>query len=101
MIKEISKIEMRGKYSGVKIHLTGEESKLLLSWLGGSRDLNDAKTFTKAVAKAIRKLQEENPNVLKDRTPEEIAAALQKDKDKIEAQQQAMKSGKNWKKVKG
>lgn len=100
MIKEISKIEARGKYSGTKIHLTGEECKILLSWLGGKRDLNDAKTFTKAVGKAIRKLKEENPYVLEDRTEEEIAAALQRDKDKIEKQMKVMKEGGNWKKVK-
>ena len=111
----MEKIEPRGKYAGVKIHLNGEECQRLLDWrkrwkaaaklktdstIKALADAQEAIEFTKEVAKAIEKLLIERPDLLQDRTEEQVAAALQKDKDKIEAQQAAMKSKKDWKKVK-
>ena|SRR3990167_11374802 len=102
----IEKIEPRGKYSGCKAHLTGKECQAVLDWnierKHGNSDLIEAEAvkFVKDLAKSIKALMKEHPNLLKDRTEEEIAAALEKDKQKILQQQGAMKNGKDWKKVK-
>ena len=95
------KAEPRGKYAGTKLHLDGPDSQEILDWYklyksGNAKGSPIPEAFAKATAKAIRDLLVENPDMLKDRTPEEIKASLLKDKAKIEKQLQA---GKDWKKV--
>ena len=99
------KIEPRGKYAGVKVHLGGSESQMLIDMWNGSWDENphttqaDAFSFAGRLGMKIYQLLKEHPNLLEDRSEEQIAEALQRDKDKIEQQQLAMKKGKDWKKV--
>ena len=101
------KIESRPKHPGVKWHLDEVECQALLNWKqerklsGATNNSNEwAVNFCKKLAKQIRELQKENPKLLVERTPDEVAEALEKDKQKILEQQKAMQSGKDWKKVK-
>ena len=103
------KIEARGKYAGVKVHLDGDEAE----WFLGALDVGDKILSTKPLpqvaaeslkfavklGRKIAKLVKDVPNLLKDRTEEQITAALTGDQEKIIAQLEALKKGKNWKKV--
>ena len=102
------KIEPRGKYAGVKVHLDGEEAQNFLTvyekWyhLLSPPPISKkfgALNFALQLGKKIKNLMKEHPQLLEDRTEDEIAEALQRDKEKIEAQQFAMKKGKDWKGV--
>ena len=98
------KIEIRPKHEGVKLHLDGKETQELLDWYKLYKSGNAGSTvsgavplkFTKQVAKAIKQLLAEHPDMLTERTPEQVKAALLKDKVKIEKQ---LKAGAAWKEV--
>ncbi|MGE3341568.1 MAG: hypothetical protein AB7J46_06765 [Candidatus Altimarinota bacterium] len=97
------KTERRGKYGGEKLHLDAEQCKVLLGWhqerkFGGNTNSSNewAVEFTKAVAKSIKDLLKEHPDMLEERTPEQIKEALLRDKAKIEKQ---LAAGKDWKSV--
>lgn len=100
------KAESRAKYPGVKLHLDDKECLKSLAWLAKRKQegnsqavLIDAVELAKEVAKIIRDIQADKPEVFAVRTEEEVEAALLKDKAKIEAQLSTMKSGKDWKAV--
>ena len=100
------KWEARAKYSGCKAHFSGEECQHLLNWLALYRSGTnpsvcraDAAELCNKMGKAIRDLQVEYPDLLKDRTEEEVEAALKKDQEKIKKQLTVIKQGGNWKKV--
>mgnify|MGYP001605287931 CR=1 FL=1 len=99
-------IHPRGKYAGVKVHLDGEEAGRFLEWAGVSCALEmlpaenaQVIKFASKLGNKIECLIEEIPNLLKDRTEEQIKGALYKDQDKIKEQLQAIEKGKDWKKV--
>lgn len=94
------KIEARGKYAGVKVHLDGDEAAMFLDFTKGETKKADVIEFASKLGKKIHKLVGEHPNLLKERTEEEIKASLLSDKEKIENQLHAMSSGEDWKKVK-
>lgn len=98
------KIEPRGKYAGVKVHLDGEESQMFLDVYKdhskGGVDYTDGYDFAVKLGKKISKLVGEMPNLLEDRTEEQIKEALTGDAEKIEKQLKAMAKGADWKKVK-
>src|SRR3990167_8103922 len=100
----LEKIERRGKFGGVKAHLSGPECTRLLElrkkWkLGDPSWQKGALEFVLDLSKEVKNLLKEYPNLLEDRTPEEVEAALLKDNKKIEEQLSTMKSGKDCKKV--
>src|SRR3990167_2779716 len=97
----LEKIERRGKYAGVKAHLSGPECQRLLDWRekykkarekGQLLDFpvesitKDALDFCKDLSKHINNLLAEDPNLLKDREPEQVQEALLKDQAKISEQ---------------
>lgn len=88
------KIEPRGKYSGCKIHLDSEEVTSILK--GDSVVMLE---FCKELAHLIKDLLKKEPDLLKDRTPEQVAAILAKEVEKASLQLNAVKSGKQWQKV--
>lgn len=98
-------MEPRGKYAGVKIHLDGEEAQSILTIASLAKTDNGPKLAVPAInfiiklGKKIKGLLVEHPNLLEDRTEEEVKEALYKDQDKIEAQLAAMEKGKDWKGV--
>lgn len=103
------KIEPRGKYAGVKVHLDGEEAGLFLEWAEEYHSYPQTKlhpdkdvkviNFASKLGGKIQKLVGEMPNLLEDRTEEQIEKSLKGDAEKIEKQLKAIKKGKDWKKV--
>ena len=98
------KAEPRGKYAGTKMHLDGTESQRLVNWLekyklqpSAPLVITEAVEICKIQAKVIKNLLIEHPDMLEDRTQEQIEAALNKDLEKIQKQLQA---GDNWQLVK-
>jgi hypothetical protein len=105
------KIEKRGKYPGVKVHLDPEECEAFLQFAEDvaksalpvpTNTLLVQDTFFSVslkIGKKMLKLRDEAPNFLKERTPLEIEQALLKDKQKIEQQLQAGIANGAWKQV--
>jgi hypothetical protein len=102
------KIESRGKYPGVKVHLEPEEVEVLLNFMKTAGSIDSTKRLVSLniigplAAKMGMKIQDllaEDPTVLQPRTPEQIVAILAKESEKQRLQLEAMKSGKDWKKL--
>lgn len=89
------KIESRGKYPGVKLHLEPEEILAVLAieepledpanYMDGELTEESVKVLKKII-RSIKKLQKETPNLLDERTPEQIAAILIKEAEKSQLQ---------------
>ena len=101
------KIEKRGKYGGVKVHLDGEEAEEFLNYFTADKKgvvegdlLIFPPKFAVRLGKKIANLVSEFPTLFEDRTEEEIQEALSSDAEKIDAQLKALGEGKDWKKVK-
>ena len=98
------KIEPRGKYAGVKVHLDGDEAEMFLAWAGlktmVTTQHKEVINFASKLGSKIQRLIEEIPNLLEDRTEEQIQLALTGDAEKIEKQLKALKKGQDWKAVK-
>jgi hypothetical protein len=102
------KVETRGKYAGVKIHLDVEECEALVKLAddgkvsnfavlaGTSKTIQVPFNLAYKMGKEIKDLLAENPDLLKPRTPEQIAAILAKEVEKASMQLNAVKSGKKW-----
>lgn len=93
------KIEPRGKYPGVKVHLDEKECEAVLT----DAKKTDKKAFLEfglKLASKIFKLQQEKPNLLDARTDEEIRAELEEERDKAIKKLAAMDEGKDWKGIK-
>ena len=75
------KVEPRGKYAGVKIHLDAVETKILMDavkGLGSDEEIEHASywTFLDELREEVRMLYSEvGERLLMDKTKEEIAAA--------------------------
>lgn len=96
------KVERRGKYKGVKIHLSDEASQLLIDYV-------DIPTVMKQlqieilcidIGKKIVALKNEYPNLLVDRTPEEIKTELENEFESAQKKLEAIAAKKDWKQVK-
>jgi hypothetical protein len=84
------KIEKRGKYPGVKVHLDRDEVRVFLGQMGGYPDL---------VAKLRREIEKElkeHPDLLEERTPEQIKEELQLELRKAQEKLAKMEQGKQW-----
>lgn len=103
MAKEGMKLERRGKYAGVKVHLDGPECELILSDFSmTSQDKNMMReaNFYLRLRKKLEELKKEFPDLLKDRTPEEIEVELKSEMLKSELKLDALSHGKDWKGIK-
>lgn len=99
-------IEKRGKYPGVKVHLNPEEVGIItaLNTLAGkiitfTPDVKEIKRVLKLLAKLakmIKDLEEEEPALLAERTPEEIRATLEEERDKAIEKLAKMNAGLLW-----
>lgn len=108
------KLESRGKYPGVKVHLEPDECEMVMDL---ARDLSQLKmlpyivetglvqgqttswfTVVAKMGKKMLALLKEHPDMLTERTPDQVKAALLKDQGKIEKQ---LAAGADWQKVKG
>lgn len=96
------KIEPRGKYPGVKLHLDKVECEALLkaTTLSQAGKMNHAAFFFAEVVKKLVHLLDEVPHLLEDRTEAQITAELQLEMDKSKAKLEAISKGTDWKKVK-
>lgn len=92
------KLERRGKYPGVKLHLDGEECEKLLShespFHGGSGEI------LLMIYHQVQKAIEDDPTLLEERSEEEIKATLMKEFVESEKKLAHIKDGLDWKKVK-
>jgi hypothetical protein len=97
------KVEKRGKYGGVKIHLDANECYTILGTTAPDADehviLIVAPAIISKMSRKITELLEEEPDLLADRTEEEIIAILAKESEKAALQLKQAKSGSDWKKV--
>lgn len=92
------KLERRGKYPGIKLHLDKEECEGInavkyLNIIGMPKILI---TLVNEVKRAL----EEDPSLLEERTEEEIKATLMKEYVESEKKLKHIKDGLDWKKVK-
>lgn len=98
------KIEKRGKYPGIKVHLDDQECQEFLKLSDDATHAElapkkDAIGIAIKIGGKLRKLMAEYPTLLVERTPAEIEESLKRDREKIEKQLTAMKQGDDWKGV--
>ena len=79
------KIESRGKYPGVKIHLDPDECKGIINFADDNK-----------LRKNLMALIKDSPNVFSERTPEEIAAVLKDEQDEATRKLELIHAGKKW-----
>ena len=100
------KSDKRAKYKGTKLHFDEADCQEYLDWYAkySSDTLQDgnpeAVLFCRRIAKTLRVLLEEHPDLLEERTEEQIQEALLSDKKKIEEQLQVIAKKGDWKVVK-
>lgn len=91
------KVEPRGKYAGVKLHLDENEVKQLLdAQVHGAKA---AQSLVQEMATSVSSALAKNPDMLKARTQAQIIKALKRDQKKISEQLAAIDGGKDWKTV--
>lgn len=118
------KIEERGKYGGVKVHLDSKECELFLKFgieeedcaapIEGCCIHTDASihqdephvaeleafgSIVRSIGRGIADKLKENPALLTARTPEQVAAILAKEVEKATLQLDRIKRGKDFSKV--
>ena len=104
----MAKCEARGKYAGCKWHADANECQDILDWhvaykarlVGHQVPTEVPIKYLKQIAKAIRELLQEHPDMLKERTEAEVKASLEKDQKKITEQLSTIQAKKDWKAVK-
>lgn len=87
------KLEPRGKYPGIKIHLDEVEVKALTNPPPSEME---AFAFTTRLGKKIRALMAEFPDLLAPRTEEQIKAELQLELEKSQLKLAKMAEGAKW-----
>lgn len=91
------KVEPRGKFAGVKVHLDAEEVTSLLSRPSGDvLSSSIMEEMVRVLGKSVMK----DPSILLERTPAQIAAALEKEEVAAREKKKVLLSGFDWKKVK-
>ena len=99
------KIERRGKYPGVKVHLEKGECEMLIKLWESMKGINIAASTTDIaflfkLARKVSNLAEEEPTLLEERSEEEILATLSKEAIESDLKLKAIGKGADWKKVK-
>lgn len=105
------KIEKRGKYPGVKVHLDPDECQAFIQFGEDVQKISPSDPLASValkpskptyfsvsaqIGKKMGKILVEEPDFLKERTPEQIKESLLADKAKIEKQ---LAAGGAWKNV--
>lgn len=81
------KLERRGKYPGVKVHLEPEECSAMV----------DGETTPHLkLRKLIRKAMIEDPSLFSERSEDEIQEELKEERDKALLKLSNIKKGKKW-----
>lgn len=101
------KLEPRGKYAGIKIHLDKDETEHILGLNAKATSPHDVNTqnfksreFVIKLGKKIHRLMQEHPDLLKDKSDEDVAKMLEYEAEKASKKLVALKSGKQWQNVK-
>lgn len=94
------KIEPRGKFGGVKIHLDASECQELMGATPAGQTLlvntSVALKFTASLSQKLKKLIKEVPDLLADKSPDQIKKELELEAKKSIAKLQALAGGKPW-----
>ena len=90
------KIERRGKYAGIKLHLDKGECLEILDTI----TLGLSAACLMRIREKIRKAITDDPTILDDRTEEEIHATLSKEAIESKLKLEKMGLKEDWKKVK-
>ena len=100
---KLYKSDVRSKYSGTKLHFDADDCNEVLKWHADFKSDHDSQQVQKQaidicrrLAKSLKTVLAEHPDMLEDRTPEQIRTALERDKKKIEKQ---LAAGHAWKDV--
>jgi hypothetical protein len=93
------KVESRGKYPGVKLHLEPEEIQTILAGKDFWHPDDDTEAILVKMRKKIIALQEETPGLLNERTPEQVKAILVKEVEKAAMQLKMVEAGQDPSKV--
>ncbi len=100
------KIEKRGKYAGVKVHLEPEEAEAYIKFASdiekSGHKITGGITYLSLSAKLGRKISallEDEPSLLKARTPEEIKLELETEFESSKLKLEALAKGKDWKEI--
>lgn len=101
------KCERRGKYAGTKIHLGAEASQLLIDlyrnhqgMIAIGEDLKHGQDLLLSIGRCLSKLIIEYPDMLKDRTPEQVKAELENEFESAKQKLKAIEEKGDWKEVK-
>ena len=99
------KIEPRGKYAGVKVHLEPEEAQAFMQFANSGgiplfKSSNSAMQLAEQLGKKLNKLVKEIPALLAEKTDEQIKAALEKEAKVAAMKLAEIEKGNDWKKVK-
>lgn len=93
------KVEPRGKFGGVKIHLDPEECETLMKSEDFWHPKDEVEKIIKGMRVLIVKLQKKEPGLLNERTPEQVKAILAKEVEKAKLQLAQVEAGKSHEKV--
>ena len=91
------KIEARGKYPGVKVHLDEGEVQSILNMKENYWKANLSVSFISKLAQKISVLLAEEPGLLTTRTPEQIKASVEEELKKLQEKLDAIIAGEDWK----
>lgn len=96
------KCERRGKWPGTKIHLGADTSQLLIDlYKTPTIDIReDVYDLCISIGKCLSKLIVEYPDMLEDRTPEQVKAELENEFESSKQKLEAIASKKDWKEIK-
>jgi len=99
------KVEPRGKYGGVKVHLDSEEvisfmEALPTAAFDHTHQDSVIPTLLYDLFKHTKKLLAETPDLLVDKPPDKVAEVLQYEAEKAAAKLAKLTKGEDWTKVK-
>jgi hypothetical protein len=93
------KLEPRGKYAGVKVHLDADECQaLMIAFPEGSKAHKDfaVYSFPGKLAGKLHKLVKEFPDMLEDKSDDHVEAVLKAEAIKANAKLKALAIGADW-----
>lgn len=100
------KLEPRGKFGGVKIHLDANETQQLLNATAAPfegalhkvpvTNLQISAQLADRMGRKVRELMKEHTDLLQDKSPEQVAKELQLEIDKSQKKLQLLAGGNKW-----
>lgn len=94
------KIEKRGKYPGVKVHLEPDEVEEVVRFAGSVKTETFGVRLLTKLGKKINTLTGEHPDLLEERTDDQIREVLEGELKAAQEKLALMDAGHDWKKVK-